>query len=101
MKSPIKTQHIDRLAEDHANARWLAERLAQLPGLTVYPETIETNILFLEPTDRTPEALRDALLAHGVAVNAINGRVRLVTHADLDRPMLECAVAILAGVVRR
>src|SRR5438093_4486077 len=41
--------HVKRLAEDHANARRLAEGLAGLPGVRLDPKTIETTIGFLEP----------------------------------------------------
>ena len=37
---------VDRLAEDHANARRLADGLANIPGIAIEPETVETNILF-------------------------------------------------------
>jgi threonine aldolase len=92
---------IDRLAEDHANARWLAERLAQIPGLTILPEHIETNIIFVELTDLDPAAFRQELLTRGVAVTELGGRIRLVTHLDVNRPMLARAVEIIAEVVSR
>jgi threonine aldolase len=93
---------IDRLAEDHANARWLAEQLARIPGLRVIPAEIETNILFVEHETIDAPALFDALTQHGVATNNIDGRIRLVTHLDVDRAALARAVEIFQALgVRR
>jgi threonine aldolase len=92
---------IERLAEDHANAQWLAEELARIPGLRVTPEHIETNILFIEHTDIPAPAFAEALLARGVVTNELGGRVRLVTHLDVDRPALARAVEIISEVSRQ
>ena len=45
---------VDRLAEDHANARWLAEQLARLPGVKLDPDAVETNLVFAELPGRDP-----------------------------------------------
>jgi threonine aldolase len=92
---------IERLAVDNANARWLAERLAAIPELVVTPEPVETNILFVEPVDGDASVLAEALLARGVATNVTDGRIRLVTHRDVDRPQLARAAEIVAEVVSR
>lgn len=89
-------RNVDRLAEDHANARWLAGELARIPSLRVTPERIETNIIFVEHADIPAPALAEMLRARGVATNEIEGRVRLVTHLDVDRPALAYAVEIFA-----
>ncbi|HEU5315687.1 MAG TPA: GntG family PLP-dependent aldolase [Chloroflexota bacterium] len=82
---------VDRLAEDHANARRLAEGLSRLPGLAVDLDAVETNIIMLSidpPAD--PASFVAGLLARGVRVGAPAGRrLRLVTHhqvtaADVD-----------------
>ena len=45
--------HVERLAEDHANARLLAEGLAQIPGVAIDPASVETNIVWFEVTGRS------------------------------------------------
>jgi threonine aldolase len=83
---------IERLAEDHENARWLADQLRSIPGLRVVPEHIETNLVYLRHDHMPADELVKALLAHGVMSNATDGLVRLVTHLDVDRAALGRAV---------
>jgi len=77
--------HVDRLAEDHANARRLAEGLAGLPGVKLDPADIETNIVFFDVTGAldAPAAV-ERLLTHGVRMGALGPRtLRAVTHLDV------------------
>ena len=62
--------NVERLAEDHANARLLADRLAELPGIAIDPETVETNIVFFDVagTDMTAGQVAEGLAEHGVRV---------------------------------
>jgi threonine aldolase len=85
---------VERLAEDHANARRLAEGLADLPGIAVDPSAVETNIVFIELNGSVaPMKLAARLRALGVVIAAARGdRIRLVTHygidaADIDRAL--------------
>lgn len=74
-----------RLHEDHANARALAEGLAEmLPG-SVDPAAVETNIVFADVAGTGRDALqwRDLLAAEGVLVTIIGDRVRMLTHVDV------------------
>ena len=77
----------DRLAEDHANARLLAERLEDVPGLTMALERVQTNIVVFEPPPAwTPERLLAAADAAGVRLVPFGGRrIRAMTHADVTR----------------
>jgi threonine aldolase len=77
---------------DHANAQFLARRLAQIDGVTVRP--VETNIVIFDlPARRSPSATAAALKERGVLLNAVNGRfMRAVTHYDVSRE--DCAQAI-------
>ncbi len=74
---------VDRLADDHRNARRLAEGLAQLPGISINPEEVETNILFLD-VDETridPKRFVAGLAERGVKIGSPYGpRIRIVTH---------------------
>jgi threonine aldolase len=74
---------VDRLAEDHRNARRLAEGLAQLPGITINPEEVETNILFLDVDQSRidPRKFVAGLAERGVKIGSPYGaRIRIVTH---------------------
>ena len=87
-------QHnVERLAEDHANARFLAEGLAELDGVEIDPGTVEINIVIFDvPDDR---ALHDKLAENGVEMSLLEGRVRAVTHLDVDRAGVEKALAAI------
>jgi threonine aldolase len=75
--------HVERLAEDHARARRLAEGLAAMPGVEIDPATVETNILVFAVPDAP--AFCAALREDDVIMIALDGRrVRAVTHLDVD-----------------
>jgi threonine aldolase len=83
--------HVKRLAEDHANARRLAEGLAALPGVSLDPASVETNLVFFElsaPLDAATVVER--LLARGVRMGAMGPRtIRAVTHLDVSAEQIE------------
>ncbi len=87
---------IDRLAEDHANARLLAERLAGLPGVQLDLSTVATNIIvFRVDAGIDGEHLIRELAREGVLiVNMGNGRLRAVTHDGITAE--DCATAATA-----
>ena len=87
--------HVDRLAEDHANARRLAEGLAAIDGITIDPAMVETNIVAFEVPDAA--AFCAALEADGVLMGALGAsRVRAVTHLDVDAAGIEEALLAAA-----
>jgi len=92
--------HVKRLADDHANARRLAEGLAALPSVSLDPSTVETNIVFFELTGEVTAAdAVDRLLAHGVRMGALGPRtIRAVTHLDVDAAGIERALAAARSV---
>ena len=76
---------VDRLAEDHANAKHLARGLAAIPGLTLAPDSIQTNIVIFEVTDRPAPEFMDSLKGQGVLTSYTGGRkVRMVTHYGIS-----------------
>jgi threonine aldolase len=82
---------IDRLAEDHAKARRLAEILAAC-GFLLEAGGVETNIVFAEAPSQSadPSALHGMLATEGVVANPPRGRrFRFVTHADVSSAMIE------------
>jgi len=93
--------HVDRLAEDHANARTLARGLRQIPGVEV--EEPDTNLVFFDVrgAGTSPEALQERLLAREIAVSGLGGRVRACTHLDVSAPVIEEAVGTIREVLAR
>jgi threonine aldolase len=92
--------HVERLADDHALARRLAEGLAGIEGLRV--EAPQTNIVFVDligtARDRS-QALLDHLRAHGIAATGLY-RLRFVTHLDVDTDGIDRAAAAIRGFFR-
>jgi threonine aldolase len=95
--------HRDRLPEDHARARRLADGLALIPGLSLHPTEVETNIVIagVLPEERLPRYV-EALKAHGVLVVPFGGpgRFRAVTHLDVDDAGIDRAVAAAREAAR-
>ncbi len=92
--------HIDRLAEDHANAAGLVRGLAQVEGIV--PEPAETNLVFFstEATGLTAAAFANAARQHGVAFST-NGRyrVRACLHLGVTAADVETALQVSRQVV--
>jgi threonine aldolase len=89
--------NVDRLADDHANARQLAEALSASAGIALDPAWVQTNILVFDVADSAGfvAACRD----RGVLLNAFGPRrVRAVTHMDVDAAACQAAAAIMLEV---
>src|SRR4029453_8866821 len=86
--------HVKRLADDHANAKRLAEGLAALPGIKLHPAPVETNLVFFDLTGSLDAATAvERMLAHGVRMGALGPRtIRAVTHLDVSAPGIERAL---------
>jgi threonine aldolase len=94
--------HIARLAEDHANARLIAEHLAGLPGVALDLATVQTNIIVfrLDPGLTDAATLAARAREAGVLVSALGPRtVRAVTHRDVSRADCEHAAGVIAAVI--
>lgn len=76
--------HVARLADDHRNAKKLANGLAGIAGLHCDPATVDTNMVFVTPPAGTHAALRSHLEANGIIVIGDQGAMRLVTHLDIS-----------------
>jgi threonine aldolase len=91
-----------QLPADHANARFLAEALAEIPGIGINPAKVVTNILFFDVTG-TAWAAKEVsarLAAQGVLANAVSETaIRMVTHRDVDRAGCERAIQVLRAVL--
>lgn len=94
--------HVERLAEDHANARLLAERLAGVPGLAVNADQVETNLLYfaVAPALGTAAEACGRLEAEGVLVLPEGEQtIRAVMHLDVSRDGIERAAEAISGVL--
>ncbi len=92
-----------RLEEDHANARRLAEGIADVnPGL-VDPSDVETNIVFVDlaPLRVSPVDAMSMLREEGILANVVGGRVRFVTHRDASAEDIEDAIAVWGRMTAR
>ena len=96
---------VDRLAEDHANARLLATRLGEAGlKLDCPPEEVETNIIFATIPAELMDAdeFVDGWAAEGVRVNpARDRRIRLITHHNISADDIEAAGAAARRVLNR
>lgn len=93
--------HVDRLAEDHAHARMLAEAVAKLPGISLDARLVQTNILVIDisPFGLPPKAAVDRLRSHGVLVIPFGPtHLRAVTHLDVDHDGIERAIGAFERV---
>lgn len=84
--------HIDRLAEDHANAARLAKGLSEFPGVRLLHDPIETNMVYFDPSGTGIEAPEFArrLATHSVRIGAMGrATMRAVTHLDVDASMID------------
>jgi threonine aldolase len=92
--------NVDRLADDHANAKLLARGLAQIPGITV--EQPETNLVFFDTSGAglTSEQLAERVRRDGIMLStAGRHRARACTHLDVDRAGIETAVQAIRQAI--
>ena len=92
--------HVDRLADDHANARALARGLAEIAGVEV--QQPETNLVFFNPAGAgiSGDDLVARLRKHGVLLAMMDGRIRACTHLDVKAAMIEETVGLVREIVR-
>lgn len=96
----VALEGIDRLAEDHANARLLAEGLAEVPGIAVDPDAVQTNIVYFDISHLpvVPAAFIDELFGRGVRVHG-GTTIRAVTSYEVSRGDIEYALDVVREVV--
>jgi threonine aldolase len=93
--------HVERLAEDHANARTLARGLSQIEGIDV--QQPETNLVFFMPEKAgvTGDDMVRALRARGVLLATMDGRIRACTHLDVTAQMIDETIGLVREIVRQ
>ena len=88
---------VDRLADDHVNARKLAEGLAEMPGISIDPGQIHTNIVYFEADrkDMTVEELVKRLDDNGARMLPVGpGRIRAVTHYHISSDDIDYVLGV-------
>lgn len=85
------TTMVDRLKEDHFNAKWLAEHINSIGGLSIDLRLVQTNILYinLDCSSFTAEQFAGLLQQRGILVSIFGERVRMVTHRDICKKDVE------------
>jgi threonine aldolase len=86
---------------DHANARRLAEGVAELPGVKIDPERVVTNIVIFDIADtgQAADAICVRLHARGVLASGFGSSIRMVTHYDVSTADIDAAVKALRDVL--
>jgi threonine aldolase len=90
--------HVDRLAEDHANARRLADGIRNIEGLELRPPTIDTNLVIyrVDPRLGTGAEFAARLKRRGLLISAFGGQLmRAVTHLDVSEADVDRAIEVL------
>ena len=90
-----------RLHEDHENARFLAEGLARIPGISIDPRIVQSNILIVDiaGTGMTSAEFSGKLAEHQVRANGVNPEtMRFVTHLDVSRSQCERALRVIEQI---
>jgi len=94
--------HLDRLKEDHQNAKRLALGLKEIRGISINPDEVETNILFfdVDRTGKTAGQVAEIMKKERVLIYATGKtRIRLVTHLDVNREEIETALKAFQRVL--
>lgn len=92
---------IDRLAEDHENARLLAEGLANIPGLSIDPEEVESNLVFadVDPAIATGSELMGRAAADGVKFGGRGNRIRFVPHYGINADDIDHTLSTIKRIM--
>jgi threonine aldolase len=96
----VLDEHVERLAEDHANARLLAEGLAEIPGIRIDLTAVESNLVFFEIDGLEMEipVFLERLSESGVRLGQAGSRVRAVTSYEASRADIEFALEAVRAV---
>jgi len=96
--------HVDRLAEDHENARLLATGIAELPAVSVWPQETNIVVIELDGLHTAPDLCRrlgeQGVLASPAAAGTDRRRIRMVTHLDVSRTEMMRTVDLLSQELR-
>ena len=91
---------IERLAEDHENARRLAHGLAEVQGIILDPETVHTNIIFFSIEANKSRELAKGLRTRGILIDSEKKLVRMVTHYGISREDIDYLLKSVSEVMQ-
>lgn len=92
---------IDRLGEDHENARYLAKKLEEIKGIEIMRDRLDINMVFFKLDQGRPEAIVGELYREGIKINPPEGdEWRLVTNLDVSRSDLDTFIARFTKAVK-
>ena len=94
--------HVERLAEDHRNARVIAQAIADSPGLHLDPPDVETNLIWFEvdPEFATAKDVAAMLKQRGILISAAGSyRMRACTHLDVSAPQAQRAAETIRSAL--
>jgi len=94
--------HLERLKQDHQNAKRLAVGLKEIKGVSLDPKHVETNIVIFDvaETGKTAHQVAEAMKHHGVLIHAFGKtQIRLVTHLDVNSEDIETALKAFEEVI--
>lgn len=92
---------VERLNDDHATARRLAQGLAQIPGIDINPDALPTNLVFFKITGSDPTLIMEEINRHGVKGGAAYGDWRFVTHYGVDSDDIDYALEVMEAACRK
>lgn len=91
---------VERLAEDHENAKRLAYGLAEIQGIVLDPEAVQTNIIYFQTERDIGHKLAQRLQERGIVMDSEKTLARLVTHYGVSRADIDNVLLNLAEVMR-
>lgn len=92
-------ENVERLAEDHKNARHLADGLAKIGGIESDPASVQTNMVYVSVDEESKTELVRYLDEHGIKITG-GTPIRLVTHIDVSRDHVERVVNVMGSFFR-
>ena len=89
-----------RLREDHQNAQRLADGLAEIPGISINPEKVVTNIVMydISGTGKTSGEIVTALKEKGILAVGFGNSIRMVTHLDVSKDNIVDAIGAVDAI---
>jgi threonine aldolase len=94
-------RHVDRLREDHDNAKFFATELSKIPGIELDTPNPQTNIVFFRVTSKrmTGAEFLSRALEKGVRFSGLATGLRAVTHLDIKRSDIETALKVVRDLL--